>query len=525
MIDGLSSQLEKENKTLREELKKTTELMEFYKKKSQQSEESYNQLLYAFKNFRRHRFGSKRERFVEITPQGDLFLKDTTTTSLKEEEKRDTKVVTIASYKRRKRKAKKFPKDFPRRTVIIPADKTVCKCGKEKRLIRYEITELLDVEPIKYEIIEQKREIIGCPCGCQGSIVTAPNPVRILPKVKVTERVLSHIIISKLHDRQPFYHLEKKFFTQFGIDLSRETLARWFIETSKALQPLINLMRDEVIDYDVASIDPTWIQVLDEPNRLPMQKSYWYCIRGGPPEKSAILYDYNATQHKKFLINWFEHFKGYIHTDAENIYDALGELPSIKLSYCNVHSRRKYEAITKIIKKEGLAHEAMRIYRRLFRVEREAKERGMGFKKRYSYRLEKAKPILNQYKTWLKENYPLVLPKSPLGQAMKYSLNHWERLTRYLEDGRLEIDNNGTEREIKPGVIARKNFLFSYSVAGAKALCIHMSLIRTSILHGLDPYHYYVEILKGIPHCKKIEDYETLLPWNIILSKQDKKTA
>ena len=107
------------------------------------------------------------------------------------------------------------------------------------------------------------------------------------------------------------------------------------------------------------------------------------------------------------------------------------------------------------------------------------------------------------------------MPKSPLGKAFAYSIKHWNGLTRYLEDGRLEIDNNGTEREIKPGVITRKNFLFAKSVAGARALCIHMSLIRTAILHGFDPYKYYVAFLEQIPHCKTVEDYEALLAWNI----------
>ena len=110
-----------------------------------------------------------------------------------------------------------------------------------------------------------------------------------------------------------------------------------------------------------------------------------------------------------------------------------------------------------------------------------------------------------------------VLPQSPLGKAINYCLKIWDGLTRYLEDGRLEIDNNATEREIKPLVIARKNFLFAASVDGANALCMHFSLIRTAKLHGLEPYHYYVKLLKSIPHCTSVEDYEQLLPWNIKL--------
>ena len=113
----------------------------------------------------------------------------------------------------------------------------------------------------------------------------------------------------------------------------------------------------------------------------------------------------------------------------------------------------------------------------------------------------------------------MVLPKSGLGKAFNYCLKHWDGLCRFLDDGRLEADNNLTEQEIKPFVIARKNFMFCSSVSGANALCLHFSLIRTAKRHGLDPYRYYVKILKDIPYCESVEDYEALLPWNIALAK------
>ena len=114
-------------------------------------------------------------------------------------------------------------------------------------------------------------------------------------------------------------------------------------------------------------------------------------------------------------------------------------------------------------------------------------------------------------------SYPLTIPQSPLGQAFAYCLkgNRWQGLTRFMEDGRLEIDNNLQEQEIKPLVIARKNFMFCQSMNGARALCLHMSLIRTALLHGLNPNQYYVSLLKRIPYCNTLEDYEQLLPWNI----------
>ena len=113
----------------------------------------------------------------------------------------------------------------------------------------------------------------------------------------------------------------------------------------------------------------------------------------------------------------------------------------------------------------------------------------------------------------------LVPPQSPIAKAINYTLRHWEGLTRYLTDGRYLIDNNHTEREIKPFVIARKNFLFAGSQEGARALCLHFSLIRSAKLHKLDPFQYYVKVMEIIPYCQTADDYEALLPWNIDLEK------
>ena len=163
----------------------------------------------------------------------------------------------------------------------------------------------------------------------------------------------------------------------------------------------------------------------------------------------------------------------------------------------------------------------MRVFQAVYKIERQAKVQKLTSEQRHALRQEKTKPLLQDFKHWLDSVYPTVLPKSPLGKAIAYYINHWEGLTRFLNDGRLEVDNNLTEQQIKPFVMARKNFLFACSVRGAKALCIHFSLIRTAKAHGLDPYRYYEAILKIIPHGQTVEDYEQLLPWNISLEKLD----
>lgn len=484
-----------------------------YQKRCEQYAIAYDSLQQQIKELLRHRFGKKSERFVEEeeNPQESLF-------PLGLPEKVDDleeKEIQINAHQRSTRK--KSNKDLPRRIEIIPVSEQdmQCHCGCRKKVIRYETKELLNYQPAVFEIIEQKREVVACEKGCDGQISTAPAPLQILPKIKVSEEFLSFLIVSKLDDRQPLYHLEKQLEHRYGIDCSRKNMARWLIDLMEPVQPIYNLLKDEAIDYDVSSMDATTLQVLNEPNRRAETKSYLYCIRGGTPERSVILYEYNEKDHKQFVMKCLLGFEGYLHVDGDNFFEEIGELPEVGLVNCHAHSRRKFEPIAKSTRGKGLAKQALKFYKELYKIEREAKNAGLMPKERYELRQKESKPLLEKFKKWLDDSLPTVLPQSPLGKAIQYCLNRWDGLMRFLEDGRLEIDNNLTEQQIKPFVIARKNFLFCASVNGAKALAMHFSLIRTAKLHGLDPYHYYVRLLKNIPHCKTVEDYEKLLPWNI----------
>jgi transposase len=483
-------------------------------KRCEQFSQAYDALTHQLRELLRHRFGKKSERFIDPEhPQQDLFQDLKKTFSDAEAEGNAIEEgTTIPEPKRKKSKTKK---ELPRRVVIIPLTEEAkkCACGKDKKIIRYETKEMLHYVPAIFEIIEQRREIAACADGCDGEIVTAPAPLHVLPKIKATEEFLAFLPVSKLDDRQPLYHLEKQLSARHGLDCSRQTMARWLIDLMTPMQPIYNLLKDEIIEHDLSSCDATTLQVLKEPGRNPETKSYVYCMRGGPPDKSVILYDYNNALHKQFVQDWYEGFSGYLQVDGDNFFDYVAGKTT--LVNCMAHARRKFEPIVQSGKGKGVAKTAMHFFKRLYQVEREAKNNNLTADQRYQLRQEKSKPILNEFGPWLNEMYPTTLPQSPLGKAIYYCTVRWTDLTRYLDDGRLEIDNNLTEQEIKPFVIARKNFLFADSMDGARALCMHMGFIRTAKKHGLDPYHYYVKLLKSLPHCKSAEDYEKLLPWNI----------
>lgn len=480
----------------------------------QQRVEQYHQAYLCLQQqvaeLKRHRFGTKSERVKDMdSAQLSLFDSETLAPIQPPEE-----TVEVPAHQRRK-KSKRDLSHLPRdiKVICVPEEDRMCACGCQKTVVRYETKELLHYQPAQLRVIEQRREVVACRNGCAQAIQTAPAPKQILPKMRVTESLLAHTLVSKLHHRQPLYHLEK-YSDKAGV--SRETMARWHIQLMDPLQPLMNLMKDEIMGYDVGSMDATSLQVLKEPGRLAQTKSYVYCIRGGPPERSSIVYAYNAQQHKPFVDNLLEGFAGHMHMDADPFFDLLLEDDNVQAVYCNAHSRRKFEAIAKQAPgKKGLAYDAVGFYRALYHIERQAKQQQLTPALRYALRLEKSKPILEQFHQWLQQHWPHVLPESPLGKAFRYTLKHWDGLCQFLADGRLEFDNNLTEQEIKPFVIARKNFMFAHCVNGAHALCVHMSLIRTALKHQLDPYAYYVHILKRIPHCQTVEDYQQLLPWNV----------
>lgn len=499
------SELAEENK----QLKDKDELLE---KRLEQYKQAYESMLHQWREANRQRFGSRSERFMDNPDQLSLFPlldKKESKDCVDEDEK-----ITVPEHQRKKKKSKDDWKHLPREIEVIAVSdaERVCACGCEKKVVRYEIKEELDYRPATLRVIEQRREVLACAKGCEGSICVAPVKPHVLPKVGATENLLAAIIVSKLHDRQPLYHLEKHHHL-----VSRETMARWVIALMHPLQPVFNLLKDPIMDYDVGSLDATTWQVLNEPNRRAQTKSHIYSMRGGPPDREVVLYGYVYEDHSGYIDEWFEGFKGYLHMDAANVYDRLLTDPNVDAALCNAHPRRKFEAIKKQAKKQGLAHEALRFYKQLYAIERKAKDENMTPDQRYELRQKESKPIMEKFKAWMDAAFPTVLPKSPIGQALEYCLkkDRWEGLTRFLDDGRLEIDNNLQEQEIKPLVMVRKNCLFSDSMDGARALCLHMSLIRTALLHGLKPYDYYVALLKKIPYCQTVENYEKLLPWNM----------
>jgi hypothetical protein len=270
-----------------------------------------------------------------------------------------------------------------------------------------------------------------------------------------------------------------------------------------------------MVNYEIAYADETRVQVLKEPDKPPESQSYMWCFIGGALDSRSVIYHYDPGRAHTVLENMLEGFSGYLHCDGYVGYDTYASDHEVKLLGCWMHARRRFAEIVKSTKTAGLSHEAINIIGNLYKIEKYIKDNNFTTAQAYEYRLANSKPILDKFKYWLDSNVTEVLPQSPIGKAINYSLNQWSKLITYLDDGRLEIDNGLTERAIKPFVIGRKNWMFSNSVAGAKSSAIIYSVIETCNIHEVEPYAYLRYALEKIPSITTTEELHELLPFVI----------
>ncbi|MBF0182746.1 MAG: IS66 family transposase [Magnetococcales bacterium] len=477
------------------------------------------------------RFGRSSEKSGRQTPEVDcmgmwqpsLFDEAETTAATSSDADEAEEEAPAQRTKPRKKKPgrKPLPSDLPRIDIVhdlTDAEKVCALDGSTLVEIGREYSEQLDIIPAKVQVIRNVQVKYGCP-HCHQGVKTTPMPPRIIPKAMASASTLAHIVVAKYADGLPLYR-QSGMLVRAGIDLPRSTLANWMIKAGQAVQPLVNLLRDHLLDYGVVQMDETTVQVLKEPDRLATSKSYMWVQKGGPPDKPIILFDYNASRAgvvpKELLLG----FKGYLQTDGYTGYHSVASNPDIVHVGCMAHARRKFDESIKALgtggwKKPGKAGEALALIGRLYAIEKDLREKQASPETRHARRQEHAKPILDELKTWANKTVPTVPPKTALGVALGYLLGHWPRLIRYLNDGRLEIDNNAVENAIRPFVIGRKGWLFSDSVRGVKSSANLYSLIETAKTNGLEPFAYLRYLFTQLPTAATVDDYENLLPWNV----------
>ena len=431
--------------------------------------------------------------------------------------------VDVPAHRRRRGKRQPLPESLPRVEIRheLPEDERCCPHdGRTLKAIGAVTSEQLDIVPATIQVLRHVRVQYACDCG--QCIRTAPLPPQPIPKSNASPGLLAHITVSKYQDALPLYRQET-ILQRVGVDIPRSTLSQWMVKAGTLVQPLINLLRDQLLAYDVLQMDETTVQVLKEAGRKAQSTSYLWVQRGGPPERPIILFDYDPSRGQAVPLNLLAGFQGYLQTDGYDGYNAVVSANDLTHVGCWAHARRRFhEAVQSQGRKTkgskgksnasggGKAQQGLALIQKLYQVERLAKDRSP--EERQALRQEKAALILEQLHTWLLKSLPEVPPKTAIGKALAYLGNEWDKLQVYLQDGRLQIDNNLAENAIRPFVVGRKNFLFSDSVGGVKASANLYSLIETAKANGLEPYAYLRKVYTELPKAQSVADIEALLP-------------
>jgi transposase len=409
---------------------------------------------------------------------------------------------------------KPLPASLPRKPVVhdVPPEQLPCPdCGAMRRCIGTEVREQLEYVPASLIVIEHIRPKYACP-DCAANVVIADRLPEPIEKGLPGPGLMAHVITNKYADHLPLYRQEG-ILLRHGIELSRSTLCDWMAVAAELLQPIVTLMMAKILESRVVQNDDTPVKVQDHDGKGIKTGRLWDSI--GDHYHPYVVYTYTPDRSGAGPAAIFKDFEGYLQADAYSAYDALFTSGKIIEVGCMMHARRYfYEARTS---DPPRAHQALAWIKLLYNVEREAKEKheAEGYEAfvaaRYALREERSRPIFKQFHDWLVAEAPKVLPKSPIGEAIQYALNHWAALERPLDEGFLELDNGACERAFKPVALGRKNWLFVGSDRGGETAAVLMSLCTTCKNLGIDPQAYLRDVLDRISThpARRIEE---LLP-------------
>jgi transposase len=391
------------------------------------------------------------------------------------------------TYQRRKGRTRRemVLKNLPVEIVEhrLPEEEQVCLCcGGPLHEMSTEVRQELKIIPAQVKVVKHVRYVYSCR-RCEREeittpVVTAPMPAPVLPGSPVSPSFMAYIMTQKYGAGLPLYRQEQQF-KSLGIELSRQTLANWVLHgANKWLALIYDRLHEHLLQKDILHADETTLQVLREPGREATTKSFLWLYRTGRDGPPIILYDYQTTRAGKHPRRFLAGFKGYLHVDG---YAGYNELPDVTLVGCWAHARRKFDEALKALPEAKrtaavAAREGLEFCNQLFAIERDLKDATPD--ERYKIRQVRSRPVLDAFLVWLKKQKAQVLPKSSFGQAINYCLGQWDKLIAFLQNGCLELDNNRSERSIKPFVIGRKNWLFANTPRGAKASAITYSILK-----------------------------------------------
>jgi len=489
----------------RELLSQAKELLSQTKETLSRKEEKIEELSFELDKFRRYLFGKKSEKLnARVVDVAQLSLFDL---GVAQEEQEKLSEVASKSKKPKKR-AKgtgrmKLPENLRREVIIVEPEEDVSGC----KYIREDVTEVLELVPAELYVKEYRRKIYARPNG-QG-IIAGQLPDRVIDKGIPSERLVAQMIIDKYVYGLPLHRQIDKY-RRLGVNIPASTASDWLIKGWRHLSPLWELLRLLVVSQKYIQVDESPMKVQDKHHKNGIRKGYMWVYNC--PADNLILFDYRPGRDSSGPKAMLRDFKGIIQTDGFGVYESLyGDHADIILTYCMAHARRKFvDAQGYDQERADYVLEKMQL---LYKLEQEMREAGLKKKERAAKRQEIALPILNEIEAWLRQEAPLVLPGSPLGKAIAYTLPRWQGLCAYTYHGQLEIDNNLVENAIRPLAIGRKNYLFAGSQDAAEMTAAMYSFMAMCKKNGINELEWLTDVFERIQSHKNKDLYQ-LLPNN-----------
>ncbi|OED42591.1 hypothetical protein AB833_05990 [Chromatiales bacterium (ex Bugula neritina AB1)] len=384
--------------------------------------------------------------------------------------------------------------------------------------------EELDIIPAKAQVIEHMQEkAVFADADGKRTLVTAEKAPHPLGKAIASISLLVFIIISKYADGLPLYRLEG-ILKRYGGEITRTTMANWLIRLCTELQPVVNLLEEHLLASQYIQCDETTVKVLKEPGMIPTGKKYMWVMRGGPPGRSVVTFNYDKSRAGIVVERLLAGTQcAYFQTDGYSAYDAICTAEGIVHLGCWDHVRRKFvEALSAAPKKgksknkkPSKAQVAIAKIGALYAIEARMDKQQLDDDKRKAYRAQHSLPKLKALHEWLIENESKIDKDSKTYGAISYALNQWPKIVRYCEHGALRISNILAENTIRPFAVGRKAWLFADTPAGARASAIYYTLIETAKANGIDPYDYLMFLIGNIAKADTVEAYEALMPWSM----------
>lgn len=406
-------------------------------------------------------------------------------------------------------KRQRFPEHLERLEHRHEPESCQCTaCGGALKKIGEEISERLDCRPIEFFVHRHIRSKYSCP-SCE-TITAAAMPAQIIEKGQPAPGLLAQVLVSKYQDHLPLYRQQQQYQERSGIVIPRHTMAGWVGACGVALEPLVERMREHLMQEAVMHADETPVSVL-KPGHQKVHRGYMWTYCTTPTSSTqAVLFDFQMSRAGEHPRAFLKAFAGALMTDDYAGYNALfKEASRIELA-CMVHVRRKFVELHEANKSQ-IAQEALQLIAHLYAIEEEAKD----FEPvaRQAHRHQKARPVLDELHQWLVYRRSGVPNGSGTAKAIDYALKRWQAIENYLKDGRYPIDNNAAENAIRPIALGRKNWLFMGTEQSGKRSAAVMSLIASARMNGLNPYAYLKDVLTRLP-THPYSRLDELLPYH-----------